>query len=227
MSVAMKAQKTRKKLDPNVPNVLPIQCLCCESEKGFKIVDITKEIPFRDDSLEVNYDVMECSKCGHQFLSEAQVEAQLKKTVEAYQLRQGLLTAREIVEKRNKLGYTSQQKLVDAAGGTIPIATLKRIEAGQKVQDKTTDLAIRSILEKLEKKQKVESLQKFYDKPLRVLSPIEETKSQKSEWDWDWKSIGIAVSISAAVTGSFAQAKRQAFNKEVPYSNPTKQVISC
>jgi hypothetical protein len=156
----MKATKTRFKQLPKVQQVLPTQCLSCESETGYTPREVTEEIEFRGELFPITYTHLACPACGEAILSDEQVVAQLKSLVAAYQQQHGLLTAEEMIQSRQALGYTSQRQLLNAAP-EIKAATLKRLEAGQRVQDVSTDLAIRSILNRLEivkRKQRMQAL---------------------------------------------------------------------
>ncbi len=180
----MKVPKTRKKLKRGIAQVLPAQCLYCDSDQGCETPIVTRKLPFRDCTLEVSFEVTQCKACGETFLSEPQAEAQLKQTVAAYQKEAGLLTAKELIGRRHALGLRSQQKLVDASSGAIAIATLKRIEAGQWVQDKTTDIAIRATLETLEQQQADAELQRICNQAMQGGAGTAVTESARSCFDW-------------------------------------------
>jgi hypothetical protein len=81
----MKAPSIRKKLPPGRANVIPSQCLYCDSEMGFETPVVTRKLPFRDRLLEVTFEVTQCKACGETFLNEAQAESQLKHSVAAYE----------------------------------------------------------------------------------------------------------------------------------------------
>jgi hypothetical protein len=180
----MKAPKKRKKLRQGIAHVLPAQCLYCDSDKGFETLMLTRKLPFRDCVLEVSFEVTQCKACGETFLSEAQAEAQLKHTVVAFQQEAGLLTAKELIARRHALGLRSQQKLVDASSGAIAIATLKRIEAGQWVQDKTTDIAIRATLETLEQRQTEAAFQQICSQTMQGEPFVTIFQAPASELNW-------------------------------------------
>lgn len=134
---------------PRVAQVLPTECLACDSIDGYRCESATSTIDFRKEPFEVSYMRMVCPHCGHSILTDVQATDRVRKTIAAYQKRCGFLTAADVIRRRKALGLTKQQDLCEAAP-EIAIATLKRIEAGQHAQDKATDIILRLALERLE-----------------------------------------------------------------------------
>jgi hypothetical protein len=156
------------------PYTAPTKCLSCEGEAGYQTVPVTKDVELKGEFIPVTYECQECQKCGHSLLSVAQMEQRVRKTVAAYQAKHGLLTAKDIATRRKALGYATQQALSDAAPA-IAIATLKRVEAGQHVQDPGTDSILRMALEKLEQEKRQNHLMAFLRTELPIVVDVETT----------------------------------------------------
>lgn len=147
----MEATKRTFRQRPRVAQVLPTQCLACDAEAGYRQVTKLTQVDLKGETFAITHDALVCHACGHAILSDEQMDARVRLTVAAYQTRHGLLTAEELVERRKALGYATQQALADAAP-MITIATLKRVEAGQHVQDPGTNFILRKALEELAEK---------------------------------------------------------------------------
>jgi len=156
------------------PYLAPTKCLSCEDEAGYRTVSVTKDVELKGESIPVNYECQECQNCGHSLLSVAQMEQRVRGTVAAYQAKHDLLTAQEVAARRKALGYATQQALADASPA-IAIATLKRVEAGQHVQDPGTDFILRKALEKLELEKKQSHLMNFLRSELPIVVDVETT----------------------------------------------------
>ena len=104
--------------------------------------------------------------------------AYLRTAAETYQKKHGLLTANEMRHRRLALGFKTQQALSDAAPN-IAIATLKRLEAGCRIQDTATDVLLRCELCALEEKQKREQMRKFFQE--NPWHAFRETKNANAE----------------------------------------------
>lgn len=139
---------------PDIEQVLPEQCLSCGCEDGYVATITNETLEFRGEKFKVEYERMQCPKCGDAMLSDEQATNRIKSTVEAYQRKHEMLTAREIISRRKALGC-SQRQLVGLAPD-ISIATLKRIEAGLNAQNKSTDVLIRVALSQLEIRKRME-----------------------------------------------------------------------
>jgi len=100
----------------------------------------------------VAYTVKVCPNCGFSFTPEKELVKGIRQLVEEYQRQSGLLTAEEVVARRKAIGFRSQEAFAEATDGVVSLATLKRLEAGQRVQDRSTDRVIRDLLESLEEK---------------------------------------------------------------------------
>jgi hypothetical protein len=179
-------------------------CAACNSMAGYRTVLVTKEVELKDESLPVTYECQECARpgCGHRLLSAAQMEQRLRRTVAAYQDKHGLLTAQEIADRRKALGLATQQALADAAP-EISIATLKRVEAGQHVQDPGTDTLLRLALDKLEAEKKQSQLRDFLraDLPSAMgVVTISRGKAPKPLAATAWRGAWAAFPLAACVT---------------------------
>lgn len=225
----MKAPKIRKKLKRSIANVLPARCLYCDSDQGFETPVVTRKLPFRDRMLEVTFEVTQCKACSETFLGEAQAEDQLKQTVAAYQQEAGLLTAQELIGRRHALGLRSQQKLVDASSGVIAIATLKRIEAGQWVQDKTTDIAIRATLENLEEQQANEKIQQICHQAMQGGPHITVFESPTSKLNWSQPFGAKAPMMTVCLPGDMltGHGPKQAYGKVNFHDFNHQALASC
>jgi hypothetical protein len=226
----MKASKTRKKLRLGIAPVLPAQCLYCDSDKGFETPVVTRELPFRDCMLEVSFEVTQCKACGESFLSEAQAQAQLKHTVAAFQQEAGLLTAGELIARRHALGLRSQQKLVDASSGAIAIATLKRIEAGQWVQDKTTDIAIRATLKALEHQQAEAAFQQICSQPMQsgLEVAIFQTPAASFHWSQGFYTRASSMTVNrSCMVWNADRANPQMWMDDADTDQDFARLVSC
>lgn len=83
-----KSHPPLKKL-PRVKQVLPTQCLSCESEVGYAPREVTREIEFRGEPFSITYTHLACPECGEAILSDPQIIAQQKQLMQAYQARHG------------------------------------------------------------------------------------------------------------------------------------------
>jgi len=136
---------------PDVPQApLPASCLSCGSDAGYVTRAVTRTVEFRGEKVKVRYHHSVCRKCGDALLTDAQLDERTRASVEAYQRKHGLLTATELKARREALGLRTQRALCNAVPA-IAEATLKRLEAGWRVQDKSTDRLIRTELERLER----------------------------------------------------------------------------
>jgi RNase P subunit RPR2 len=160
----MKADPKTLKKRPRGVYHTPTQCPACDAENAFETKRKSGVETLRGESLHIAYERQVCKNCGFTLLTVPQMEARVRLVVEAYQKKHGLLTATETRRRRLALGCKTQQELSDAAPN-IAIATLKRLEAGQRVQDVATDCLLRKELRLLEEKQKRKLVQKFLQNP--------------------------------------------------------------
>ncbi|WPJ97048.1 hypothetical protein SH580_04930 [Coraliomargarita algicola] len=213
----MKATKTRFKQLPRVKQVLPSQCLSCDSEIGYTPRETTQDIEFRGELFPITYTHLACPECGEAILSDEQIVAQLKSLVAAYQQKHGLLTAEEMIQRRQALGFKSQRQLLDAAPEIKP-ATLKRLEAGQRVQDASTDLAFRSVLQHLEivkRKQRMQALKLSEPTVMRT-----ETSNIIHHSHWDAGHLLKVASLTVACVLPLA-AQNKHTRKQTTSKSPT------
>ena len=123
---------------------VPTTCPGCDkegtlTEKNVKTVQVIREEEVR--CAVVNW---VCGDCGAQFMSPEQATNAVKRAVETYQKKHGLLTADEIRKGRKNAGL-SAWALADKA--KIGEATIKRLEAGVTVQQASTNKLLKSALE--------------------------------------------------------------------------------
>jgi len=187
---ALKKLKKR----PRLPQVLPSQCLNCESANGYQPKEVTQQIDFRDESFTITYTHLACEACGNAILSDPQLADRIKKVVAAYQRAHSLLTAEELTRRRNVLGYTSQRQLL-AAAPEIKEATLKRLEGGQRAQDVSTDFVIRASLQRLEAIKRKERM--------RELTLPEPTQSATVKTPAKWTQAPWTFAKAACLTAAF------------------------
>jgi len=116
---------------------------CPKGHGAMEIVKKEKHATFRD--VEINYlvKIFQCPVCSLEVGTLGQT-AEIQKTIaDAYRKKMGLLTSREIVDGRTKLGLTTQQGLADRM--RVGIASIKRWE-GAIIQSKSMDAMLRHTL---------------------------------------------------------------------------------
>ncbi len=217
----MKATKTRFKQLPRVKQVLPSQCLSCDSEAGYTPRETTQDIEFRGELFPITYTHLACPQSGEAILSDEQMVDQLKKVVAAYQQKHNLLTAKQMIGQRKARGYNSQRALLQAAP-ELPAATLKRIEAGMHAQDASTDALFRKVFVDLDKKQ----IMQLLNEPLAP--PIETNSVQfsgRTQSQWDPLAAAACVTFSAS-TMLLSQGSRIA-NRKHESTNSEVRIESC
>jgi hypothetical protein len=185
----MPTDTKKLKKRPRVGQVLPTECLDCGNPDGYKPIVVLREVEFRSDVFEIEYERLQCGKCGSAIMSDEQLVARIKKTVNAYQRKHGLLTAEELVARRKTLGFNSQQKLVEAAP-ELSEATLKRLEGGQHAQDKSTDRGIRAVLDELEEA-RMQRMVKWLMSDSAALTALTVSVELKSMPEWKWTSVTV------------------------------------
>lgn len=142
---------------PRVPRQVPSDCLECGSNKGYQPSRACKQVLFRGERVELEYERMACPDCGAALLLDEQLDQSLERLVKAFQKKRGLLTADEVVSLRKSLGYRSQRAFLEATS-EVTAATLKRIESGKHVQDLSTDSLLRRIFEDLERAEEEQAI---------------------------------------------------------------------
>jgi len=116
-----------------------IECFeCNKGELVQKPVELTGSRHGED--FVVIVDGLECTDCGHKTIDNNQSGEFTKAVSDAYRTAHGLLTTREIRDRRNLLGMT-QQSFAEYLGG-VGVASVKRWEQGQ-IQDRAMDGLIR------------------------------------------------------------------------------------
>lgn len=133
-------------------NNLPTHCFDCEEPTQWELYTALDSTEVKGKTVEYPTSNYQCEHCGYEFLTTEQLKNDLLSSTEAYQHKYGLLTASEVKRRRNALGL-SQQGLCDLSKG-VEIASLKRLEMGQRVQNDATDLAITTALMQLEDKRR-------------------------------------------------------------------------
>ena len=119
------------------------ECPDCGKLAAWKTVERMIPQEFRGHAFEIESACQECSHCGFRILTDAQIDGLRKATVKAYQEEAGLLTALDIAEARNKMGWSQ----ADLAGHTgLGIASIKRWELGLMVQTQANDSVLRQAL---------------------------------------------------------------------------------
>ena len=102
-----------------------------------------KKMEFKGVEILVSVEKYRCSVCGAEFATLEQTSNVQKSIAEAYRRKMGLLTGKEIVERRMKQRWTQADL---AKRMNVGIASIKRWETGS-IQNKSMDQALRSALE--------------------------------------------------------------------------------
>lgn len=129
---------------------LPEYCSCCDAKNSTVVLTLPSIQEIKGEEVTCEVPKYQCTECKATFMSPAQATEGVKLAVAAYQLKHGLLTAKQIKDARKKHIISSAAKLATLIGSVSP-ATLKRIEAGVHVQDKSTDVAIRQAIDEISK----------------------------------------------------------------------------
>jgi hypothetical protein len=202
---------------PRARQVLPTRCLSCKSAQGYQRVAVTGAVTIKDESFELAYEAMVCPNCQHQILTDDQVEQRMRLVVAVYQEHHDLLTAQEVSGQRKALGFPTQQEFVDAAA-PLSIATLKRLEAGQHIQDATTDFVLRKAFEALEKRRRSLDICKLLHAPMPEPVEIEySSPAPTHSWLLNYASWPIAACVTFLASTSMSRADRaEAESLKVP-----------
>ncbi len=220
MKTDLKLQKR-----PRHKQALATSCLSCGSDQGYQPQTTTTTVEFRGEDFEISYEHMLCPACGASMLINEQLKARIKQTVAAYQEAHGLLTADDLIRQRSALGYSKRLAFLKAAP-ELAEATIKRLEAGQRVQDKSTDLAIRAVLQKLEHQQMLDLLKE--PMPEAELASIAQPTSCPNRWDME--QLARAACIATAATISFVAFPNKRNSEPVAaagYDNTNEKVVTC
>lgn len=218
MKTDLKLQKR-----PRTKQALPASCLSCGSDNGYQPRTEADTVEFRGEVFEISHEQMHCPECGATMLTNEQLKARIKKTVASYQKKHGLLTAEELIRHRTALGYSKRQAFLKAAP-ELAEATIKRLETGQRVQDKSTDLAIRSVLERMEEQQMLDLLKE--PMPEGELTSVAQTGNFSSGWHME--PFARAACITAAATISFVafpNKRNSSSHAGASYENTNEEVM--
>jgi hypothetical protein len=220
MKTDLKLQKR-----PSNKQVLPASCLNCGSEQGYQAQTATNTVEFRGEGFVISYERMLCPDCGASMLTNEQLKARIKKTVAAYQKSHGLLTAEDLIRQRTALGYSKRLAFLKAAP-ELAEATIKRLEAGQRVQDKSTDLAIRAVLQKLEHQQMLDLLKE--PMPEAELASMAQAKTGFSGWDMEPLARAACIATAATISCiAFPQKRSGGQVASADYDNTNEKVVTC
>jgi putative zinc finger/helix-turn-helix YgiT family protein len=114
-----------------------MNCYQCGGETVARQAKIPGE--YAGEKFNVETESMVCPKCGHVVLHASQIDAFTTKLADAFRVKNGLLTSREIRSIRNRLGMSQEEF---AKYLNVGVASVKRWELG-KAQDKSSDELIR------------------------------------------------------------------------------------
>jgi len=114
-------------------------CLDCNNTE-FKTVKAPILQEFHGEKFEVVTSAEECTMCGYKTVTFEQADELRKNTVDAYRLKQNLLTGKEILAIRNSLDLS---QIEFARFLHVGVASVKRWETGTIVQSKALDELIR------------------------------------------------------------------------------------
>ena len=104
---------------------------------------MSKRLTFRGEEIVIPIEAFVCPTCSVEFGNVDQMAEAQKAIAEAYRKKAGLLTGREIVARRNRLGLTQEDL---AKRMNVGIASIKRWETGA-IQSKSMDRALRLAFE--------------------------------------------------------------------------------
>jgi len=121
----------------------PQACLGCDSADIGPAMLPSSQI-IQGEEIHCHTEKWHCKACGAEWMSPAQATASVKAAVETYQRKQGLMTGAELRKRREALDWT-QEDLVRHS--EVSIATVKRLESGVHVQNKSIDQVISAALD--------------------------------------------------------------------------------
>lgn len=221
MKVSPNKKRTALRKRPRVKQVLPSQCLACESAQGYTATETTQDIEFRGELFTVTYTHLACEECGNAILSDEQMAERIKKAVAAYQKRHGLLTAEELIRQRKSLGYNTQRSLLRAAP-ELSEATLKRIEAGMHAQDASTDALFEKVLADLKKLQIMNLLNEPLEPPVET-SNVQLSEKPQSMWD----PLAAAACVTFAAGSMLLSTGNRIANRDCETAYNEVRIESC
>lgn len=131
-------QNFQRCMNPSIPDFCPA---CDATDKPFKLVRRTTEQDFRGETFRVTSPALQCRHCGFGMLGPGHLHALRTATHDAYRRKHGFLNSREILARRKAMGL-SQKRFAEFLG--VGSASIERWEGGALVQDKASDLLIRS-----------------------------------------------------------------------------------
>lgn len=120
----------------------PQVCPGCDSADICTAMLPTSQI-IQGEEIHCHTEKWHCKACGAEWMSPAQATASVKAAVETYQRKHGLMTGAELRKRREALDWT-QEDLVRHSD--VSIATVKRLESGVHVQNKSIDQVISATL---------------------------------------------------------------------------------
>jgi putative zinc finger/helix-turn-helix YgiT family protein len=115
---------------------------CPNGHTSVGLKKFEKKVRFRGVEISVPVEQYRCSACALEFGTVEQTSNIQKAIAEAYRKKIGLLTGREIAEKRVKQGWTQDDL---SSRMNVGIASIKRWETGS-IQSKSMDHALRHAL---------------------------------------------------------------------------------
>lgn len=185
---------------------LPPECFACGEETEWKLTSGKKEtMEVKGESLQVPTSSYCCTKCHYELMTPAQLKTDTLTAIAMYQRKHGLLTAAEVKERRKALKMSQPRFCVLAKG--VEEASLKRLEAGQRVQNESTDVAIRTALDTLEAQQK--SFEVICFAAAKV-----ELRSQSWGKSPALKSVGLAAGLILTATNPLTMPIRHKFESD-------------
>lgn len=151
-------------------------CSCCDAKDSTVELTLPSIQVIKGVEIQCEVPKYQCSACEATFMSPTQATKGVKIAVAIYQRNHGLLTAQKIKDARVKHSIRSAEKFA-ALIGSVSSATLKRIEAGVHIQDKSTDVAIRQAIDAFDiDKQGYFALSITYQKFFRIAPRVEPKK---------------------------------------------------
>ncbi len=114
-------------------------CPICEDEHEVVLIKYVDEVKVKGEIIECEVQAYYCEETQERFENGELVDENLQKIRDAYRIKHGLLTRKEIIEIRNKYGITQEELAIILGLGEKTIA---RYESSI-IQDKPYDVLIR------------------------------------------------------------------------------------
>lgn len=159
-----------------VSKVISKYCPICEEEHEVKVLKIVSKEIIKNEEIEYEQIVYECEECNEYFEDGELLNRNLDELRDAYRRKKELLTAKEIIEIRNKFNLTQEDLAIILGLGEKTIA---RYETST-IQDKPYDILLRKfnedynfayeMLEKSKGKIKEQKFSKIKDKIIEFIS---------------------------------------------------------